>query len=340
MVQKDKVLKPMRIWDVADYSIEIFKNNFKTFVFISLILHIPWIFAKFLIDTPDVKEGFVSFLRYIEVTNSNSTDLLGAAGKSFVEDVFVLLNIIYSLTIKLVFHAAIMKVVYYYLVDDIYDFSYKNILKIIKNGFKYMWRMARYKVYFYIVLFGVFILSFIGGLFGFSFIASIVIPLEEILSADLTIILSVVITLIVGPVVIFFPVGVIWTKMILGYNFIVNEGLSVSESRKRAFRMSAGSSRHIGFSSLFCYIIYIIVVKMFTIISFYVYGVYENDIIFYILYSLGTVLSTILYPFVIVFITVLFIDIKVKKDGLDLEIKLNELIEKQENAINTNNGEV
>ena len=105
-------------------------------------------------------------------------------------------------------------------------------------------------------------------------------------------------------------------------------------------RMSAGSSRHIGFSSLFCYIIYIIVGKMFTIISFYVYGVYENDIIFYILYSLGTVLSTILYPFVIVFITVLFIDIKVKKDGLDLEIKLNELIEKQENAINTNNGEV
>ena len=169
MVQKDKVLKPMRIWDVADYSIEIFKNNFKTFVFISLILHIPWIFAKFLIDTPDVKEGFVSFLRYIEVTNSNSTDLLGAAGKSFVEDVFVLLNIIYSLTIKLVFHAAIMKVVYYYVVDDIYDFSYKNILKIIKNGFKYMWRMARYKVYFYIVLFGVFILSFIGGLSWFFF---------------------------------------------------------------------------------------------------------------------------------------------------------------------------
>ena len=67
-------------------------------------------------------------------------------------------------------------------------------------------------------------------------------------------------------------------------------------------------------SSLFCYIIYFVVGKMLTTFTFFLFGVYGNNILFYTLYSLGVILNSALYPFVVVYITVLFVNMKIKKE--------------------------
>ncbi|HHX17343.1 MAG TPA: hypothetical protein GX727_00615 [Clostridium sp.] len=178
MNEKNVELKPMRIGDVVDYSIEIFKNNFKTLVFISLIFYIPWVFTKSLIDAYIIKDYVAFFRGYLENASNPLFRYMDIGEVSVLKSLFDLLNIIYNLTIKLIFHAVIMKVVYNYVINKAAAFSYKNIFKIIRDCFKYIWRLAGYKILFYIILGGTLLFSVIGAGISFPFITAITVPVS------------------------------------------------------------------------------------------------------------------------------------------------------------------
>jgi hypothetical protein len=129
---------------------------------------------------------------------------------SVLKSLFDLLNIIYNLTIKLIFHAVIMKVVYNYVINKAAAFSYKNIFKIIRDCFKYIWRLAGYKILFYIILGGTLLFSVIGAGISFPFITAITVPVSFFLSGDLIVLLASIILTIVGPVLVLLPTGFIW----------------------------------------------------------------------------------------------------------------------------------
>lgn len=282
MIQRNTELKPMKIGDIIDYSIEIFKNNFKTFTFISLVLYIPWVFAKSMAGASVLKESVNLFSEYLESADDILSFFFADAAETDMHSVTLnLLNIVYSLTIKLVFHAAIMKIVYHYIVaGKDANFSYKNVFKTIRNSFKYMWRLAGYKLIFYIVLLGIGFLTLILTSLLLPAISISMAPIGIFLPEDLFFIFLNVVIWIVGPALVFLPVSFFWTRLVLGYNFIVNENLSVSESRRRAFHTSGGFYWHMCISSLFCYIIYFVVGKMLTTFTFFLFGVYGNNILF------------------------------------------------------------
>ncbi|MDQ2086201.1 hypothetical protein RBH29_07130 [Herbivorax sp. ANBcel31] len=338
MNQNNTELKPMRIGDVADYSIEIFKRNFKVLFFLSLILYVPWIIIDSLVDSYVITNTFGLFEDlFSSFENYNHFDYYGDFGNyqsTAISNLFTLLNICYSLSIKVVFQAAVMKIVYDYMTKGrTISFSYKNTFKLIRYCFKYMWRMAGYTAIFYIILFALYFVSLFVGAIIFVFLLGIAFTTAQEWIMTVFIVLFALVV-ILGMIIL---VGFFWVRLIFGNNIIVNENSSFSNGIKRAFQLSKGSFWHIGISSLFCYIIYSLIGGMVTGISVVAIGI--NNILFYTLYSFGQVLNAVLYPFVVVFITVLFIDAKVKKEAFDLELKLNKMIEKQKSELKKEIGE-
>lgn len=91
MIQRNTELKPMKIGDIIDYSIEIFKNNFKTFTFISLVLYIPWVFAKSMAGASVLKESVNLFSEYLE----SADDILSFFLQMQLKQICIALHLIY-----------------------------------------------------------------------------------------------------------------------------------------------------------------------------------------------------------------------------------------------------
>jgi hypothetical protein len=58
-----------------------------------------------------------------------------------------------------------------------------------------------------------------------------------------------------------------------------------------------------------------------------------------LLFTVTSIFNAFLYPFIIIFITLTFINIKIRKEGLDLEVKIRSMIQKQFEANNSVGGE-
>ena len=54
-----------------------------------------------------------------------------------------------------------------------------------------------------------------------------------------------------------------------------------------------------------------------------------NEKLFVFLYTASQVASAFLIPLIMVFLTVLYVSVRIKKEGLDLEFKVNKLLEQQ-----------
>ncbi|TYQ18306.1 UNVERIFIED_CONTAM: hypothetical protein Cloal_0737 [Acetivibrio alkalicellulosi] len=324
-------LKPMRIGDVIDYSIEIFKTNFKTLALLSLILYVPWIFISSLISSQLLENQLAPFLNLIsdfDAFNFEETyDYQPNFNYLILNYLLMFLDYAYKLSIKVVFHAAIILVVYDYVVKGtIMPFSFQNTLNIIKQSFSYILKLAGYTFLFGLIMFGVMstlgtvLVFLIGFLSVFIISMTIALPFGLNFIASLVAIILGVLLLLAG----FILLGFFWVKFIFGFNLIVVEKRSVGDSLKRSFDLSKGYFWHIGLSSLLSYFLFSLIGGMFVLAS--LSTMFINNILYSLLFSFAQVFNAILYPFIYVFITVLFIDMKVRKEGLDLDVKFNKLI--------------
>jgi len=337
MIQKTNELKPMGVGDILDYSIEVFKSNFKTFALLTLILYLPWVFIQSLISSSvfgntfgfievaikSIIEGDIDgYMNEIESITSNYVTL------NVLSNMMSFLNMCYGITIKLVYNACIMKIVYDYVVNKQKEFfSFKNIKNKIKEGFGFMPRMMGNAFFFNLIFYGAYYVSF--------FVASILIIimmiflsgyLEKVLPINVLIAFGIMLSVVLLLAALFCTVF-FWIKLIFGANAIVSERASVFGSIKRSWQLSKGYFWHIALTCLFGFLLFFVSGNMLTAASIAVS--YINKALFVLLYTVTSIFNAFLYPFTLIFITLAFINIKIQKEGLDLQIKIFSMIQNQ-----------
>jgi len=333
MRQVGNHLKPMNIGDVLDYSVEAFKQNFKGIVLLSLVLYIPWtvfysIITNVFLDnnltdifniyrnlfkgvySPEMAERYLSDSPFI---NSTLASLLG------------MLQMVYSITFKLVLNAAVIKMIYDYVISgEVKVNSLTDVKTLIKDCFKFMPKMMGNAVIFVLILATAYIVSVSVAVL--VVIAPVVVAFTLYLPPVL---LAVTVVLLVLFVLlgVLFAVGFFAVKLIFGAHIIVIEDKSISESIRRSFYLTKGKFWHIAFSGVFAFLLYYLFNSL--LIGAAMILALVNNTLYIIVDAFSQMCSAIAEPFVLVFITILFINMKIQKEGLDLEIKMRKLIENE-----------
>ena len=345
MSQRTNELKPMGIGDILDYSIEVFKSNFKIFALLTLILYLPWVFVESLITSSVLGNTLQIYENIFKATIEGNYSGFGEVASnpynslilSLLSNLMSFLSMGYGLTIKLVYNACIMKIVYDYVVNKQKEvFSFENIKNKIKKGFSFMPRMMGNAFLFNLIFYGTYYIS--------SFIAIFIIIIGLLVSGFFieTIPTNVMIALgIIFSIVLIlaalFCTAFFWVKLIFGANAVVSENASVFDSIKRSWQLSKGYFWHIALTCLLGFLLFFVSGNMSTAASMFVSVV--NNALFVLLFTVTSIFNAFLYPFIIIFITLTFINIKIRKEGLDLEVKIRSMIQKQFEANNSVGGE-
>lgn len=338
MEHKTFELKPMKIGDVLDYSIEIFKANFKTLAVMTVMLYVPWIFIYSFITSKLLGDQITQYIEIITGAMTDTSELEEFTNNSFmysaISNLVSLLELCYRLTIKLVLNAAVIKVVYDYVLGKKSEInSFKDILKTIRESFGYMPRMMGNAVLFGLIVYAAYI--------GSAIVGAIIILVPSVLlltavpnTATIVFIIVLASLVVLG---ILFCVGLFWVKLIFGANAIILEKKSVADSLKRSWQLSNGHFWHIGSVSIFGLVLIFIIGNMLSAVSLFAMMISQN--LFVLLYTVTQILSSILHPFELIFITVLFINMKIRKEGLDLEVKVNKLFSEQSQKLGNVSGD-
>lgn len=332
-------LKPMNIGDILDYSVEAFKENFKGIALLSLILYVPWVviysilvnifignpFAELIsIYSDSFSSSFTPDLleRYIE--NTNTTFFANA-----VTLLLSVIQMIYSITIKLVLNAAVIKMIYDYAVSgEVKVKSLAEVKTLIMESFKFMPNMMGNAIIFSMVLSSAYAISIMIGMFLIiipGILISTIFRFNPILIAIAIFFLAIFVVIGVLMAIAFFAV-----KFMFGANSIVIERKSCFEGIQRSFYLTKGKFWHIGFTCLFAFLLYYLFNSLLVVAPTFLSLINNN--LYIVVNAFSRMCAAIVEPFILVFITLLFINMKVQKEGLDLEIKMKALIENESQA--------
>lgn len=349
MNQKTIDLKPMGIGDVLDYSIEVFKSNFKTLALLTLILYLPWVFIESLINGSVLGTNanlFGNMLKHILEGDYNGyLDEIGTYGSdsfsmSILSNMTSFLNMCYGITIKLVYNAAIIKIAYDYAVkNQKQDSSFNNVKNNIKEGFGFMPRMMGNAFFFNLIVLGTYYISIFAAIFVifFALIFSVNLSFDQLSAGVLIVFYIMLFALLILAALV--CTAFFWVKLVFGANAVVCENASVFDSLKRSWNLSKGYFWQTGLICLFGFILFFVSGSMLTAASLFVSTI--SKALFVLLYTVTNILNGFLYPFIMIFITLAFINIKIKKEGLDLEVKVQSMFQKQfevNNSVNYNVG--
>jgi len=333
MNQKNFELKPMRIGDVLDYSIEVFKSNFKNLSLLVLLLYLPWVFIYSLVTGKLLGDqaSFYADIFSAAIFQSNYVEDIGRFNElqnnsiftSILAQLVSLLHYGYKITIELVFNAAVIRIIYSHIVKgNAYKYDFNGIKGLIRDSFKYLPRMmgnaALFFVIFYIAYFVMILIAVITA----------VIPIMVIVTTAPDSVFSVVAVIVIALLVsagLVLALSYVMARVIFGAHAIVIEGYSVTESIKRSMALTKGNYWRVAPACIFAAILFFLVGNMFSTLS--VLFLFINDNLFRLMYTVTEVIGAFMYPFVMVFLTVLFVSIKIKNEGLDLEIKVDKLLE-------------
>lgn len=327
-------LKPMNIGDVLDYSVEAFKQNFKGIALLSLILYVPWVvihstLVNILVGNPlaDLVTTYGNFFSrtftpdLFEKYSTNASLLTNVAA--------LLLNLIqmlYSITIKLVLNAAVIKMIYDYAISgEVKVKSFADVKTLIKDSFKFLPNMMGNAIIFSMVLGSAYFFAVMVGMF------LIIIP--GILLSPMILFNPILIAIIIFFFAVFVVIGVLLAiaffavKFMFGANSIVIERKSCFEGIQRSFYLTKGKFWHVAFTCLFAFLLYYLFNSLLVIAPTFLSLI--NNTLFIVVNAFARICTAIVEPFILVFITIIFINMKIQKEGLDLEIKMRMLIENE-----------
>ncbi|MCX7746634.1 MAG: hypothetical protein N2645_07075 [Clostridia bacterium] len=315
MRSNEDVLKPMTFGDVLDYSLELYKRNFKKLMIINLIFY-----ASFYILT--------LLLNYLMVGNIDQLDYydsyLGAAYGFYILSMAVF-SLIYVFTFKIVGDAAMIRIVFE-------DLAYQRKISVgsaIKDAFKKLPGMMGNKILFYLILLGGVILTGIA----YAILMQIGVVFAYVFREDLF--LSGLLALI-GFFVSFFLsmilLGYFYIKFGFGVHSIIVENKSAADAISRSLTLTSKNFWH-SFMSIFFGILMMLVIPMIMITQSLQFSGDQDSVVFtvlqYLLYFGGNAVLLMLYPLFITLMTVLFTNLKIRKEGFDLEVKVDTLLEEK-----------
>lgn len=329
MLQTERALKKMSAGDIIDYSIEVYKRNFKKVTILSLIFYVPFLFlySAFTNSFSSVPAIFGGNRYNTPETGAGYILLILFAG---------ILYLFYILTIYAVMSSAVSKVIY----DDIVYQRSRKLKTIIKESFKKFPSLFGYKTLFYLIMAGI--------AFAILIVASLLIGILSSITGILGVTsmesggyagvgIFVVIMIIMYLLLIFsliVAIGFFYIKFGMGIQVIATENRGATEAISRSLLLSRFNFKSSFGALLFGLILYYFIPTLGTgIVSVLLITdpeAYKS--IYFVISTAIQVIQAVFYPFIITLMTVIFINMKINNEGLDLEVKVNGLLEQQYNT--------
>jgi hypothetical protein len=336
MAENEKVLKRMSPGDCIDYSIEVYKRNFKNLTIISLMFYVPFslvfsLFSNYLTEKLARANSSLYF------RNDTSETVLATLA-------FLLVYLFYFMTINAVMSGAVSKIVY----DDVVYQRINNLKKVIGANFKKFPSLLGYKFLQYLILLGVFIGSsilFVLVFVIFSAFAGAFTNMAMRMGTIYGVVLLAFINIIVILILLFSALAFVaffYIKFSFGVQAIAIENKSASEGLSRSIQLSRGNYWKSFWALFFGLILYfsipLLLQSLLELLSFLDVQLYED--IYLVATTLVQIIHAVFLPFIITLITVVYINMKVVNEGLDLEVKVDKLLEMQKDENDRNDGEV
>lgn len=317
-------LQKANFTDVLDYGIYLFKKHFKSLFIINLIFNIP-VMLVLTVFNPIFTEQYWNLL--------NPTDLEVTGPEEIISSLFTMyamlfgllgLQGLYAVTLKNVMEGSIVKIIY---ADTVLN-QKRTVKQVIKECFNQFGTLFLGRLLYILIQSAVFIILYIVliiVMFAVTFgIAGIVIT--SFANTGITIVLSVLAALILIGIVFFISLTV---AFYYGRYWMFLPAVCIEQKKAgsgigRCNSLTKGNFFLIGLTMVFGYLFTglfpLMVNLIFNAVSLYS-GNFDVE-----LFRIGTavtqILSEILRPLITCIMTALYITLRVKREGLDLEMTL------------------
>ena len=335
--ENEFALANMSVGDVLDYSIAVYKRNFKKVTLLALIFYVPFVFLY---------AAVISYYRD-QLVNSmgtnNSTNVLADFQYIFLAYIVIFLVvglafIAYSLIIKSTMDASIIKIIY----SDVVERKERKIKDVIKESFRKLPGLMGNKALYYLVLFGIGLCGMIalGIVLGITAFATLSLSTHEGNTGGFGTGAFILIgTILIGYIGLALFISFFAVKYSFGIHAVVIENKRAAVGISRSAELTKKSFWHVFMSYFLGGLIFFTVPLLLSFGSQALISV--NKWLYIVIYVCAQVIGAIIYPYIVTLTTMLFINLKIRKEGLDLEVKVDKLLEAQESAkIDFNDGEV
>ncbi|HHV60071.1 MAG TPA: hypothetical protein GXX49_07245 [Clostridiaceae bacterium] len=328
MILQKRNLKEMSTGDILDYSIELYRRNLKKLCVLSFIFVLPfsiiytmaggYIYNQFVSSTMIADPEEVLLLPYKYIAYYMLSLGIGA------------LNLVYGILLRPVMEAAVVTAVY----DDITEKQSVNIKELIKNSFRLFPRLLGNRALSYLIVSAI---SFVGlivfYIFLFAFIfgfmaATISTPGSEpnafVLFALIMILTILGIALLL--VIVYFSL-----RFGFGVQSIIIEKKKAIDALTRSWEVTKKSFLKLMIPYLMGMALFfffpVILATGVQALSFF------NMSLFTVLNTVVQLLNSVLNPYIVILMTLIFINQKIRNEGFDLEVKIDRLLENEEQTL-------
>lgn len=309
--------------DVLDYGIFLFKKHFKKIFLLNLMLNIPFLLILAALS-PTIANDYKLVLNP-EAIESNPTAIFSSI-LSLYATLFLFLAVygIHGITLNNIMEGSIVKIIY----SDVILGESRTIKQVVKECFGQFGSMLLGRILYNLIQGAVFIGVYIAvaaGMFIISIAATVVFTAGAV-SPWITVVLT-VIGVLAAIVLLFFIGLTIYYFMGKYWMFlpaICIEQKKAGESVERCNRIGQSSFYLTGLTYLFIYLIVYLLPGTINSIAALVSVLTGNmDVSVLAVGSIITQLvSSMLQPLITCVLTALYITLRVKREGLDLEIDL------------------
>lgn len=337
-MENNKLLKKMSIGDVLDYSIEIFKSNFKQMSLLALIFYMPFM-VLYSVGASYLSGEMLELVQNVE-TIEGAEGTMEQLSRFFAYYLSIgLLGIfyyVYSITLKPVMDAGIIRVSYDYIVKG----AVPSTRQVIREGFgRFVPLLVNRLLYGLIILgvstvvvtvlyIGLFILL-LGVFTAYAGSAS-----KE---PSLFAVVALVILLLAVVSGVLLAIGFFTVKYFFGEQAVILENRSGAGGISRSSELTKGCFWHTGASLLLGWLLFFTIPQMLASLASLL--LFVNKELYVAGTTLAQLINSILYPFLIVLSTIVFLNLKIRKEGFDLEQKVDALLDAQKRRGNLMNGE-
>lgn len=328
----DSGLKRMNLGEILDYSIEVYKRNFKKVTLLALIIHVPFMFLYTLLSgylSGDMMNIFGNVGELDETALSGSMYMLAAYYFSLFA-IWIVYGV-YTVTLKAVMDSAIAKVIY----QDVVYRKELTVRQALRESFRKIASLAGNRLLYGLILLGIGMAAYIALviiiliLIAGSALIGLGSGLEGAMNTTSDIAAGIVavfaILLLVAGLGLF--VAYFAVKYLFGLHAVALEGKTAAGGLTRSGDLTRKSFWHVAFCYLFGSLLVYTVPSLLTVGASMLILV---NLPAYIAAITGVqVINAVIYPFMAIVTTMVFINMKVQKEGLDLELKVDILLEEQ-----------
>lgn len=320
MRQNESFLEGMSVGDILDFSVLLFKNNFKQLSIISLIIYAPLTLLSAFFSV-DYYYNFFNFLSLFRDPSHYQSSMLTDSYmyRSAISTLIFFLSTILFFTVYAAADAAVSRIIYQ---DAVYGRKEKAFPNL-KEGFKKLGSLFAQRLLFCIILSGIFFVFFI--LIMVVVLLAMIPTFRSIHGTEfINAVLMILIFIAILALTIFFII-----KLIFGLNIIAIDNGDIGKSFSKSWNLTKGSVLKIFCICFFAFFMYLTITLISSLSPFTLQFLGKNT--FTILFISSQLFITLLQPYFWTLITLIYINLKIKKEGLDLELKVDKLLEAQVN---------